>query len=428
MGLLDIFRRGPSPAAGSTAVPAVQASGQTANVLTLDDPRLAEFLSMGMETASGETVSVASAMRNPAVFRAVALTSSALAMLPMSVHRRDGERGVVADHPVHRVLSRRPNGWQSPYDFRQLMTLREVTEGNGYARIVRTGNRITALLPLDPKAVSIKQAADGTVTYRVGGKDGRQTVLPAEEVLHLRGLSLDGLSGLSLVKQAAEAIGLAQRAHEAAARLFKNGMMIGGALKHPGAISAGAAERLRQQMEARHMGAENAHKWLVFEEGMEPHPMAASARDSQHLETRSHQIAEICRVFGTPRPLLFMDDTSWGSGIDVLGQFFVRYGLAPRIAAWEQSAERSLLTEAERERLCIKVNAGALLRGSLRDQAEFFAKALGAGGHQPWMGEDEVRDLMDLGARDRGDLAPMASRGASPAPANDENEPAATAA
>jgi hypothetical protein len=43
-----------------------------------------------------------------------------------------------------------------------------------------------------------------------------------------------------------------------------------------------------------------------------------------------------------------------------------------------------------------KFNEAALLRGTLNDQANFFAKALGAGGHSPWMKQNEVRETVDL--------------------------------
>ena len=105
-------------------------------------------------------------------------------------------------------------------------------------------------------------------------------------------------------------------------------------------------------------------------------------------------------MFGVPRPLLMVDDTSWGSGIDVLGQLFVRYGLNPWFTAWEESIQRDLLRDDEQDKFYAKFNAGALLRGSMKDQADFFAKALGSGGHYPWMHPEEVRDLSELRARD----------------------------
>lgn len=235
-------------------------------------------------------------------------------------------------------------------------------------------------------------------------------------MFHLRyGLSEDGFTGLSLVRQAAEAIGVALQTDQAAARLFRNGMMVGGALKHPGKLSPEAYERLKASMEERE-GADMAHKWLITEEGMEASPFSQTGRDSQHLETRKHQIEDIARPFGVPRPLLGIDETSWGSGIDALGQFFVRYGLSPWFESWEQAVSRSLLTDEEADIYEAKFNPGALLRGSMQQQAEFFAKGLGSGGHHPFLEVDEVRGWLDLPESDN--LPPMA--GVQPAPPAEE--------
>jgi len=57
---------------------------------------------------------------------------------------------------------------------------------------------------------------------------------------------------------------------------------------------------------------------------------------------------------------------------------------------------RGILSDADRANYYVKFNERALLRGTLKDQSELFAKALGSGGHQPWMTANEVRDLQEL--------------------------------
>ncbi|RZJ44979.1 MAG: phage portal protein, partial [Brevundimonas sp.] len=214
-------------------------------------------------------------------------------------------------------------------------------------------------------------------------------------IFHLRGLSMDGLNGVNLVKQARDAIGLALSAEMAAGRLFKNGSFIGGALKHPGKLSDPAFERLKSSL-AEKEGAANAGKNLILEEGMDYVTMAQNAKDAELSGIRKMQVEEIARVTGVPRPLLMVDETSWGSGIQALGQFFVQYALNPWFTAWQQAAERSLLTEAEADVYSVEFNADALLKGSTKDQGDFFAKALGSGGQRPWMTQDEVRGLSNL--------------------------------
>lgn len=380
----------------------------------LGDPQLREFIRSGHggATASGVSVSPAVALKNPTVVRCVSLISFSIGMLPLHVIDRR-TKAKASEHPLFRVLHRRPNAWQTAYEFRSLMQQRALgasgsgDRGDAFALIVRSRGVVQHLVPLPTDRVHPRQRADWAIEYEYTRPDGGKVVYGPQDIFHLRyGLSDDGISGLSLVRQAAEAIGLALQSERAAARMFVNGMIAGGFIKHPGKLSESAQKNLVESMAAKWSGVENAHKWPVLEEGMDAVKVTLTAEEAQHLDMRKMQIEEIARPFGVPRPLLGVDDTSWGSGIDVLGQFFVRYALNPWFEAWQQAAERSLLSDAEVERYEIKFNPGGLLRGSMEQQAKFFAAALGAGGHQPWMHQDEVRELQDLPPRD--DLPPPA--------------------
>lgn len=374
-------------------------TGVAPKAQAVDSHQLMEMLTVGAETSAGVSVSPKLAMKNTTVLRCVSLISFTIGMLPLHLHRKD-DKSKADDHPLFRVLHRRPNSWQTAFEFRALMQQRALVDGNAYALIIRSGPRVAQLVPIASARVQVEQKDDWTLEYRVTRADGKVATLPQRDLFHLRyGMSEDGFTGLSLVRQAAEAIGLALQTERAAARLFRNGMVVGGVLKHGETLSPEAFARLKASMADRE-GAENSHKTLILEEGMDYSPGGSTGRDSQHIEQRKHQIEEIARPFGVPRPLLGVDDTSWGSGIDVLGQFFVRYALNPWFEAWQQAIERSLLTEAEAEQYEAKFNAGALLRGSMKDQAEFFAKGLGSGGHAPFLEVDEVRGWLDLAHSD----------------------------
>ncbi len=404
------------------------AVGQGAAFLTLDDPALRDFLRDGYEAASGAAVTVETALRNPAMFRAVSLISYSIGMLPL--HLIDDEtKEKATDHPVFRILHREPNNWQTAFDFRSLMQLRALVYGDAYALIVRsrqlrTGrDEVVRLIPLKTSEITPVQGADWSVTYRYQPANGAMRMLRPQDVFHLRGLSIDGLRGLSLVKQARDAIGLAISAELAAGRLFKHGAFVGGMLKHPGKLSDPAYDRLKASMAERE-GAENAGKTLIGEEGLDYVQFSQKASDAQLSELRKMQVEEIARVTGVPRPLLMVDETSWGSGIQALGQFFVQYALNPWFEAWQQAAERSLLVGDEKGRLSVKYNPGGLLRGSIKDQGEFFARALGAGGHHAWMTPNEVRGLNDLPDVAGGDELSKGSAGAAAPIKDDENAPA----
>lgn len=428
MGILDIFRRSDGPVS-ERREPLIQANASS--YLSLDDPRLIEYLRMGDVTSTGYTVNVDRAMKNPAMFRAVSLISYAMGMLPLQLIEEETKKKATG-HSLYKVLHRKPNGWQSAFDFKVLMQLRALTKGDAYALVVRSYDlksrkqTVSQLVPLDPDRVETKQRDNWSVFYRYTPKTGGYRDFESKDVFHLRGLSPDGLNGVSLVKQAAESIALALSANLAAGRMFKNGVLAGSALEHPQKMSDAAYSRLKTSLEEKE-GAENAGKNLILEEGMKFSSVANNSRSAQLLEISKMQVEEIGRVTGVPRPLLMVDETSWGSGIYALGQFFVQYALGPWFEAWQQAGERVLLDDEDQDRLSIKYNAGALLRGSITEQGEFFGKALGSGGAKPWMTQNEVRDLLDMprsdtdGADDLGQglmaPTPAAANSSEPQPA-----------
>ena len=395
-------------ASASGVRPLADAGGRA---FSLNDPNLVELLRTGSVSTSG-------ALKNGAVFRAVDLISGVIGALPLTLQRRMGDRLVeAADHPLHKVLMLRPNDWQSPLDFKRLMQHWVLLHGNAYAQIVRSGQRVIALNPIHPERVAVEQQMDFSLRYRLGRAKAAPIELPASDILHLRGPSDDGIVGLSRVRQAADVIQIGLESQLAALRVFRNGMMVGGVLSHPGKLSKEAKAKLAADITA-HSGAENAGKWVVFEEGLKVETFEHKPVDSQLVEIRAQTVDDIGRIFGVPRPLLGVADTSWGSGIEQLAILFVRFGLAPWFKVWEDALSVSCLTEAERGLLLPDFQERELLRGTIKDQFEAYARAAGAGGHMPWMTPNEIRSDTGLSPHPDGDRLQPAG-----APASKESLP-----
>lgn len=360
---------------------------------------LPEFMLGGYSNATGRTVTEPRALKNSTFFRAVNLIASSIGMLPLHLIERkaNGDRERAREHPVYRVLHRRPNDYQTPLEFKAYMQGRALLRGNAYAYKVKGVRGVKSLIPLDPQRVRPVMTDEFSLAYDYTPKDGVRKRFQWTEVFHLRApWSSDGICGDGLLKVAGEVLGLASVTDEAAARIMRNGSYVGGVLQHPKTLSVEAAQRLREQFQERFSGPENAGRWIVAEEDMKVQPFGMSGRDAQHIEQRKHQAEEVSRFTGVPRPLLMFDETSWGSGIEQLGLFFVTYCLLPWFVAWEEALSRDLLTESEQDRYFVKFNEAALLRGSLKDQAEFFAKALGGPGSTGFMLPNEAREKMDM--------------------------------
>lgn len=385
-----------------------------------DSPALAEFLRAGGVSVSGVSVSELMALRNSTFFRAVHLISSAMGMLPTHLMRRtvdaNGKETIAKakDHPLYRILHKRPNQYQTASEFKSYMQLLALLDGNAYALIIRgmvrgKAGQIIRIVPLKRKSVTPKLSDDWQLTFEYRRPGGGTTILSQADVFHFRHpVTRDGLKGVDLIDMAVNAVGIAAQAEKAAGKVLKGGVMAGGALETEKALGAEAIASLRQSMRDRQADGEAAGEWLVLEEGLSAKPFT-SAKDAQYDETRKRQAEEVSRFTGVPRPLLMFDETSWGSGIEQLGLFFVTYCLMPWFVAWEQAIERSCLTESEQDadELYVKFNEGALLRGSLKDQADFFAKALGP--NSAYRTPDEVRGAFDLNPIEGGDKLPEPS-------------------
>lgn len=378
------------------------------------DPALGAFLRGGRENLTGVTISDRMAMRNSVFYRATSLITGSMGMLPLQLHRRltDGTTEKAGDHPLHRILKLKPNGHQSPFEFKSFMQLAAFLDGNAYARVVRLNGEIQALVPFERGAIK-RELSGGALRFRHQPKTGRAETLEQRDVFHFRApVSLDGLNGLGLLDVASDTLGLAHLANVAVAKLMKTGVMAGGALQGKEAMSDEAYLRLKADMAERYAGVENAGEWMLLEEGFEAKPFSASAKDAQFVELMKREAEEGSRFTGVPRPLLMFDETAWGSGIEQLGLFFVVYCLLPWFVIWEEAIWR-LLTESEQRgrngvMLYAKFNERGLLRGSLKDQAEFMAKALGSGGGMPWFMQNEARGAFDMNPVAGGDTLPRA--------------------
>ena len=389
------FRR--SSAAPRTLKPVVSGPIQAYQGFDLSDPGLLEMMRGGARTGiAGVAVNERMALRNSTFFRALSLQCGSIGMLPVHLRRRTGRTTEKAvDHPLYTLLHRKPNDFQTASRFKSHMQLAALLDGQAYALKIRSRGAVRQLVPLPRRKVKPVLSDTFELGFEYERPKGGKVTLAAEDVFHFGSpLTLDGLNGISLLDVAADTLGIAVTAQKAATRLLTKGSMARGALETDNELGVEAIESLRQSLRDNHAGAEAEDDWLVLEEGLKAKLFASSARDSQLVEIMKREAEEIARFTGVPRPLLMFDETSWGSGIEQLSLFFVTYCLMPWFVIWEEAIWTWLLSPVEQQTYYAKFNEGALLRGSLKDQAEFLKAALGP--NAAWMTPNEARDTHDM--------------------------------
>lgn len=324
-------------------------------------------------TSSGYAVTDDTAMRVGAVFACVRILSDSVAVLPFHLYEHDGDtRKIQYEHSINKIVSRKPNSWMSSYEFKRLIMTHLCFRGNFYGLIVSSIGRVLEIIPIHPDQMTVSQKENLQLEYKFTGKSGVTKIFAQKDILHIRALSKDGVTGMSPIQAAREEIGLSAQTTRHGGALFKNGAQVGKVLKHPKTLSEGAANRLRSNIEDNYSGADNAHKTLLLEEGLDLDEVGMTSQDSQFIETRKFTRSEIAMFFGVP-PHMFGDvekATSWGTGIEQQGIGFLQFTLMPWLVNIEERFWLDLLTDKESEKLYFKFNVSAVLRGDFKSRQE----------------------------------------------------------
>lgn len=357
------------------------------------------LMSRGWMAKSGAEINIDTALHVATVLACTRVIAEGVAQMPVQVMKvmDTGSSTVLRSDPLYKLLARKPNEWQTSFEFREMLTYHAVLTGNAYAyKNVDATGRIIELLPLVPTRVTVTQDEDTTLIYRVRDAKGAQIQVPASQIMHLRGPSWDGVHGMEAVQLAREAIGLSIALEESQARLHKNGVSPSGIYSIDGTLDAEARKRLRESIKEMHEGLANAGRVMILDRAGKFIPTAMTGVDAQHLESRKFQLEEICRSFRVfPQMIGFQDKPSTYASAEQFFLAHVIHTLNPWVERWEDVISRDLLGDradgADYE-ICPKFRMAGLLRGDSQARSAFYTAGIASG----WLTRNEVRGFEDL--------------------------------
>jgi HK97 family phage portal protein len=347
-----------------------------------------------VRSVAGIDVSPATALAIGAVFACVRVRAETVGMLPLQLYRQTGRTKEIArDHEWYRLLHTQPNPWQTSAEFRQMAQGHVDMRGNFYAYKQYGVTGPQALIPMDPDRMGVERLKDNTLRYSYREQNGTSTPYMQDEIFHLRGLSVNGLTGLSVVGVMREVFGGALATQDFANRLWSQGALMRGYLSTEKKLGPEGRKALRASFEEAATGASNHHRTPVFEEGLTFNALSMLPEDAQFLETRKYQRAEIAGLFRVPAHMINDLERATFSNIEELGLEFVKYNMMPAFIMWEGCINTQLIGPDEPD-VYAKVSVGGLLRGDSASRAEFYKSGIETG----WLTRNEVREYEDLDA------------------------------
>jgi len=341
------------------------------------------FEPVTMRTVSGARISSETALRLSAVYACVRILSESMASLPFILYRPGKNRGKVevTNHWLYRLFHLRPNRFQNPFEWREMLMGHLALRGNAFCRIVGNANgEITDLIPIHPDRISLvlSQSQADEYSYRIIDRFGNQTFLPRSAVWHLRGLSSDGMIGLSPIEMARESFGLALAAQDYGSRFFANDAKpTGGWIEYPGTFKDKPARDNFRESYQNAQGAMNRGKVLVLEAGMKYHEVGVTNKEAQFLELRKFQVTDIARLFRVPPHMIADLDRATNNNIEQQSIEFVRYTMRPWAERWEASIRADLMLDDEG--LDCEFDFAALMRGDANSRATYYSAMVSMG-------------------------------------------------
>lgn len=358
----------------------------------------------GGPTKSKAVVNRNTAKTITAVYAAVKIISEGMASLPFHVMQEVNDNKTIAkNHPVHFLISKEPNRLQTSYNFRRQLFYDACMKGDGYAYIRRDGSGRPVELEYIFDAVPYLNR-DNELWYqitRLYGLQGSQSMtqmVSADDMIHISGLSENGITGIDVIIAQKENLGISISATDFAAAYFGNGLHSPGMLKHPLRLTNDAALRLGRSFSKKYGGT---NEIPVLDEGMEWIKTGGTLEESMLVDIKKFQVEQVSRMFTVPLHLLSSLDRATFNNIEVMNTTFVTNCLGPWAEHTEQEFNRKLFTDAEKRNGTHYTNFDFrnLLRGDTEARAKYYLTMFQIGAMSP----NDIRRAENMNDREGGE-------------------------
>ncbi len=337
-------------------------------------------------------VTTANALHVSDALACVRLLSDAASSLPLKVYRRTPEGRQPAGDSARIVqLLRRPSPGSTSVDFVSQVMAHLALHGEVLCGKYRGGDgEIVQLGLIHPESVQVELRGQRIVYLLTTDRLGQVEVGPSD-VLHVKGLSIDGLRGVSPVTASRTALGLASGLQASARAFVDQGSRPSGILSAP-STNGDALTRISEAWAHKHAGAANHHRVAVMSGEIQWVPLGFSQSDQEFLGQREFSTREIARIFGVPAHLIggASGDSLTYSNAQQLNRHFLDYSLMPHL----RRIETALSTDSD---LCpgstyCQFDVRGFLRPDPDTRSQIYERALNGG----WLTVDEIRDLEDM--------------------------------
>ena len=293
----------------------------------------------------------------------------------------------------------------SAFDFKGEIVTDLLLYGNAFAypvyeRRIRGGRPVRLLLDIkviDPRKVDKREDDEtGQITYKIEGG----AVLPDDAVVHIKMPGMRNyhrLLGTAPLTAAQNVMRIATLASDQVVSNLRNRLSPIAAVLDDQGGSAAALESFNDDM-----AASKRNPWRLFKTGADPRMLGFTPQSEDLLALREDNRLEIARAYHVPSPMIEINTTDWGAGIEALRRLFWQKCLRPIVVAMEDG-----LSMMVGDTYRVRFNEIDILRGDWAALARLIT-AIAPPARGEYATVNEVREYLNLPPMPDGDtLKPM---------------------
>jgi len=290
------------------------------------------------------------------VFTCCRVLSDNLSRMPLSVFiDNDSGRTELKRHRLTYLLKFRPNSYQNAQQFWSTVEYHRNYFGNAFVRIYK--DALTAypssLEIIHPGQIKEYIFENNELFYIIVNINTmREEKVSAWDMLHFRGLSEDGIIGLSPLVAIERQTNINERATSTIDNFYKNNAVSPMAITQemPGNLSGPASGVLKESIkdfEENYSGPQNAGKPIRLPFGAKIQTLAMQFADARLIEMLRFTREDISSAYGVP--LFMVDGSAEKLDVEQLTTLFKNNTMGPIVAIYMAEINGKLLTRTELE-------------------------------------------------------------------------------
>lgn len=341
------------------------------------------------------------------VWKGIRKISGGIASFQAKVHERlpRGNRPVPR-HALSWTLGRQVNPSMTGFEFWETSMVHLVLRGRAFARKRIVPKPYPALEglagleldPIHPDRVRVFKRPTRTIDYQVQNDRGSWDSFGQADILHLRGISADGIDGLVMTQYAGANLTGMLAAETYAQRFFKQGAMAAVAAIPERDIGPDGVMGLAKSVQAYLTSMENAHGVFVAPDKITLQTLGIDPEKAQLLLTRQLTSEQVEQWLDMPHGTL-----SGGKGDTYASAYqraedLVLQCFRPWVERLEAKIDADILQYADEDplRYFLKFEMDSMLRGNAKERAEIHRIEIESGyGTRNEARLDEDREPID---------------------------------